>query len=158
MAGTTKIVVNGQTYNSPDEMPPEVRKVFEESLAHLKHPLPVGEPAKKEHRIVAPGVTVSTTTYGPVASERFVWNGREYDRAEDLPPEARAHFERVRKQLAEGQLKPTGAHNITIKRTDRQTLQFGANGPEMPRSIAGYVVALIVLLLLLAFFLWRYLF
>jgi hypothetical protein len=63
---------NDRVYRSLDEMPPEVRAVFERARAAI----PTGFHVVSEKRVT-----------------RYVVNGREYGSIEEMPPEARKLFE-----------------------------------------------------------------
>jgi hypothetical protein len=78
---STKITVNGQTYSSIEEMPPDVRAKYDRAMAAmadrdnngipdvLEHPAPLGQ------RNIG---VVRTNT-------RIVVNGKEYENLEDVP-------------------------------------------------------------------------
>ncbi|MCK6540765.1 MAG: hypothetical protein L6Q26_11985 [Anaerolineales bacterium] len=83
---TTHIVIDGRVYNSVEEMPPEVRAKYEQAISAFKD----------ENRDGAPDVFESPSSSQVVTNvTKFVVDGVEYDRLEDLPPEARARYEKT---------------------------------------------------------------
>jgi hypothetical protein len=66
------IVFNGRSYTRLDEMPPEVRKLYEQTMESM--------PRSGADPLVSVRVNRQT---------RFVVNGREYSSVEDMPPEVR---------------------------------------------------------------------
>ena len=77
------IVIDGKTYNSVNEMPPEVRAKYEQAMRGLQDDDRDGTPDIFEAAMPAPKTVLS-------GGMKFVVDGREYNRIEDLPPEARA--------------------------------------------------------------------
>jgi hypothetical protein len=75
------ITINGKTYSSVDEMPPDVRRQYETAMQflHSKNAGPLPDAS-------AGDVNVSTTS-------RIVVNGKAYSRWEDVPPGARPAFQ-----------------------------------------------------------------
>lgn len=66
-----KIVINGQEYASPEELPPELRQVYEQALARQGN---------------SPQVHIST-------SSKFSINGQTYNSVDEMPEEARKLYE-----------------------------------------------------------------
>lgn len=157
MAGTTKIVIDGREYGSLEELPPEARRIYEQTMAHLKQARPGDAPAVTEHLSPAPGVEVSRTEYGPVLSEKIIFNGREYASTEELPPEVRAQVEATKRAAAEGRLGSGESHRVTIQRLDSPTTKFMVGGREVSVVTFALVVVLAVLLVALALVVQRYL-
>ena len=83
---TTHIVIDGRVYTSVDEMPPEVRAQYEQAMRALQD----------ENRDGAPDIFEAPSSPQIVTNlTKFVVDGMEYDRLEDLPPEARARYEQA---------------------------------------------------------------
>ncbi len=83
-----RIVVNGQEYGSGEEMPPDVRALYERALRAAAEARAGGggtEPTTSEGGAPA-HVTVQTVK----TSTRFVVDGKEYGSVDELPPAARA--------------------------------------------------------------------
>lgn len=80
------IVIDGKTYHSVDEMPPEVRARYEQAAASLRRESPQASQPVSPASIMTSGM-------------KFVVDGKEYNRIEDLPPEARAKYEQAMNML-----------------------------------------------------------
>ena len=96
---TQKILINGQAYDSPDAMPPEVREQYEAAL-----------------RLAGTTGQAQTT----IVRKNFIAmvNGKIVSSPSDLPPEARAELERL--QVTTGS---PGVHTtITVNGTHYSSL------------------------------------
>lgn len=99
------IVIDGKTYNSVEEMPMEVRALYEEAMRNmsrdrLHNPVENLDPFKDRDgdgiadgfenmaTMMSSGGTVMNTT-------KFVVNGQTFDSLDQLPPEARAKYEQA---------------------------------------------------------------
>ena len=88
---TQRIVINGQAYDSPDAMPPDIREQYEAALRLA------GGSGQAQAKIVQSHVIAMV-------------NGKVVSAPSDLPPEARAELERVRAGAGS-----TGVHtSITV--------------------------------------------
>lgn len=79
------IVIDGKTYTSVNEMPPDVRSKYEQAMAGLKDENRDGLPDFVEN--AQPAVVTSLM--------KFIVDGKEYNGLDDLPPEARARYEQA---------------------------------------------------------------
>jgi hypothetical protein len=91
----TRITIDGQTYNSLNEVPAEIRKKYEQALNLLADRNNNGIPDVLEGKADAGKAVVVESI------RRFVVNGRQYDRFEDLPPD-------VRQAMAQASGGPSG--------------------------------------------------
>jgi hypothetical protein len=74
----SRITVNGQTYNSVDEMPPDVRKTYEQLMAKLKEDRDGnGIPDILEGK--AAGAAAANSVVNVVKTSKFIVNGQERD-------------------------------------------------------------------------------
>jgi hypothetical protein len=103
-----KITINGQQYNSIDEMPPEVRALYEQSMSILADRNGNGIPDIME------GGNVKITggenfKMISAVSRKITVNGESYENFEDLPAEVKEKFReaRIRTQEALGGPAPT---------------------------------------------------
>lgn len=105
-----KIVIDGVTYNSVDEMPPEVRRNYEEAMrgfsAAQSNP---SNPIQALNNVFAdtnnngmPDIVENQALNFP-GGMKFVVNGQTFNNLEDLPPEARARYEQVMGTLDKNQ-------------------------------------------------------
>ena len=91
------LVVNGKSYASLDEMPPEVRQEYEQAMGLLADKDQNGVPDVFEGMMQAGNVNVQTTTItGPA---QFIVDGKTYASVDDLPPEARQKYEQALPKL-----------------------------------------------------------
>ena len=84
------IVIDGKTYHSVDEMPPDVRQKYEEAMRALGHATNNLIPDVVEN------ITAGQTT---VSSMKIIVDGKEFSSVENLPPEARARYEEAMSKL-----------------------------------------------------------
>ena len=94
----TRITVDGRTYSSVEDMPPDVRRRYDAAVGRLLDDRDGnGVPDVFESETIdgADVTHVSTTT-----SEFYEINGRRYDRLDQVPPEFRKTVERLHSQGA----------------------------------------------------------
>jgi hypothetical protein len=128
------IVIDGKTYNSVEEMPPDVRQKYEAAMSALQDQNKNGIPDVLEGNLLADkdgngkldilennqGATIVSTTL------KVLVDGKEYNKLEDLPPEVRAKYEQAMGALDANQngipdfLEGTG-------NTPKQTVKFSTN-------------------------------
>lgn len=98
------IVIDGKTYNSVDEMPEEVRRLYEQARATFRDqdanriPDAIEQPRDlaDKNRNGIPDIIENTTGGSIVASAlKVLFDGREYNSLDDLPPDARAKYEQA---------------------------------------------------------------
>lgn len=98
------IVIDGKTYNSVNEMPPDVRAKYEQAMRSLKDKDQNGFPDQFENINILKdqdGNSIpdifegGTSTEIKTSATKFVVNGIEYDNLDDLPPDARARYEQA---------------------------------------------------------------
>lgn len=85
--------VNGKTYNSLDEMPPDVRAQYESMSNLFGDKNQNGVPDIMENML-----NVGTTM---MQSNKIIFEGKMYDSVDQLPPEARAKYEQAMSKLAD---------------------------------------------------------
>jgi hypothetical protein len=150
----TSITVNGQEYSSIDQMPPEVRQEYERAMSFLADHHGDGIPDLLEHaRKANVGAATSTPAIADksksfstvIQSTRYVVNGRQYDRLEDVP----AHLQKaiVRSEQPLLDTMPTA---IPAGQPSGYTFRFTWAGPQLSWSkilalvAAATVTALVV--------------
>jgi len=87
----SRITINGQHYESPDEMPPDVRRQYEEAL-RLIGPALAGAKGSDTTRVIA-GPSDHGTKSNIVIRKTIVVNNRTYKNADEMPPEVRRFVE-----------------------------------------------------------------
>jgi hypothetical protein len=93
-----KIVVNNISYNSIEEMPPDVRKAYEQALGVLGDKNQNGIPDILEGAMRSGTVNIST---GSTVDTRFVVDGAVYSNVDALPPEARQKYDQAMAKAAQ---------------------------------------------------------
>ncbi len=107
------IIIDGKTYRSIDEMPPEVRKKYEQAMSGLTdangNPTDVfksidflGDKNQNGIPDILEDITVGK---GLVKSTKIFLDGKEFDSIEDLSPDARQKYEKLLRILMEAREK-----------------------------------------------------
>jgi hypothetical protein len=118
------IVIDGKTYHSIDEMPPDVRQKYEEAMRSL------GDANNNLIPDVVENITGGQTT---VSNMKIVIDGKEFNSIDNLPPEARARYEEAMGKLDANR---NGILDFVegITGTPNQTVNVSASfGVESPR-------------------------
>ena len=101
------IVIDGKTYKSVDEMPPDIRAKYEEALRALDKDrngmpdMPTGmHPFEDKNKDGMPDpfealATLQGSLSNVMGSTKIVVNGQAYDGLDQLPPEVRAQYEQA---------------------------------------------------------------
>lgn len=90
---SSPVIINGVTYNSIEEMPPDVRAQYEAPGSLLADKNQNGMPDVVEGAMQSGATVIQTSA--------IVYEGKTYARPDDLPPEARAKYDRAMAQLAD---------------------------------------------------------
>lgn len=77
-----KFVINGKEYGSPEEMPEDVRKIFEKGLSLSVH---------------------GDISFGVHPKSKIVFNGREYESLDTMPADVRQTYDAVMKAVETGE-------------------------------------------------------
>lgn len=122
-----RIVFNGKTYDSPEELPENVRQAYAKALAD-------------------PAAASSSTP-------KVVFNGTEYDGLDAMPPEVRALYESALGAVESGrraQGMGTPAAAPPVAAVSGTPIEPGSANPSSLR--AALVAALVLALLLLGYY------
>src|SRR5688500_17583702 len=119
----TRIVVNGQEYSSVDEMPPDVRRIYDQTLAGFADVNRNGVPDFIEQTGIpgAPGVNVTE-----IRHSSFTVNDQTFDDLSKLPPDVRRLYEAAMHNVDAGR-EPVASSRTSV------TLNFGPKGLHGPR-------------------------
>ena len=118
----SKITINGQHYDSPDEMPPDVRRMYEAALQAIKAPQ-AGQPGEITQVFSSPpdhGIHASM-----VVNRKLVVSNRTFKSADEMPPDVR--------QLYDAAMKGTGAtagqsgFHVSVNTTRPEVRSFGGS-------------------------------
>lgn len=121
-----RININGKTYSSVGEMPPDVRKQYEQAMQTMM--------ADKDHNGI-PDIlehpSASTGKVGLSTAQSFTVNGQHYDRLEDVPEQFR---DAIAKAMSKAQLE-----------TNKTALRLPAMQSDSS-SIAKWIILIAALL------------
>ena len=145
------IVIDGKTYHSLDEMPPDVRKKYEQAMSSLGDANSNQVPdafetmnifADKDKDGVPDVLENLTASHGTVSSMKIIVDGKEFDGLENLPPEARAKYEEAMGKLdanrngipdiAEGMINTANQSAMSVSSTTGETPRRAAPLPVSP--------------------------
>ena len=96
------IVIDGKTYNNVDEVPPDVRQKYEETMRSLgdanNNRIPdvfenINILADQDQDGIPDAFENLSAQSTAVSSMKIIIDGKEFNRVEDLPPDARARYE-----------------------------------------------------------------
>lgn len=88
------IVIDGSTYNSVDEMPEDVRRLYEQAMSSLKEQ--DGNLLADQNRNGIPDRMENTSGAHIVRNTiKVLMDGKEFDSLDDMPPDARAKYEQA---------------------------------------------------------------
>lgn len=151
------LIINGKTYNSIDEMPPDVRATFESTSKLLGDQNQNGMPDFIENMANVNATVIQTS--------KIIFEGKAYDSVEELPAEARAKYEQAMGKLADENKNgvPDVIENAVKDAPTFVTTQFSAGasprhlqsapasnlGPIIVLAIVAIGLAIIVAILLL---------
>jgi hypothetical protein len=89
---TGRITVNGKTYKSVDEMPPDIRREYEQTMQKMMADRDRnGVPDILEH----PSSNTGVASFGTKQLDQISVNGKTYNRLEDVPQEFREAIQRA---------------------------------------------------------------
>jgi hypothetical protein len=152
------IIFIGVSYDSPEAMPPDVRRLYELALGMTRDADGDGVPD------VMQGAASRTLASGTT----FVVNGQAYGGLDQLPPEARAQYEQAMRRLdadgngvpdlfeAAGALRASaapaapGASPAPAISPEPQVQIVGDRGAGWSIGVAAFVLALLFALLVVA--------
>src|SRR5215216_7409097 len=101
------IVIDGKTYRSVDEMPEDVRRQYEQAMSSLKDQNGNRIPDAFENNLLTdknrngiPDIIDTTSGEKIFANTmKILVDGKEFNSLDDLPPEARAKYEKAMSAL-----------------------------------------------------------
>jgi hypothetical protein len=145
------IVIDGKTYHSVEEMPPEIRQKYEQAMRSLgdanKNQIPdafetmnlFADKDKDGARDVLENLAAS---HHVVNSMKIVIDGKEFDGLENLPPEARARYEEAMGKLdanrngipdfVEGMMGTGNQNLMTVSSSNVETPRRSTPLPSSP--------------------------
>ena len=142
------ITINGQTYNSVEDMPPKVREQYDRAMAMLPDENHNGVPDILEQPAAGKeGAVVSHITQ----SSKFIINGQEYNSLEDVPPQFRQMIAATTSTMS-ATSSDAESHPPAFRALATLQTENGKPGGITIRLTWPMIAALIVTLLLAAMF------
>ncbi len=151
------IVIDGKSYSSVNEMPPDVRAKYEQAMNSLqggKIMDTLGDKDKNGMPDVFENISAMNVMSGNM---KFIVNGQEYNALDSLPPEARAKYEQAMEQLdknqngipdfVEGMMNISNQMTSSVQNTPamtspRPSRPMPVNSTIEPESSGGWALAL----------------
>ena len=123
--GTTKITINGQQYDSPEAMPPDVRRMYEEAMRVAGSSL-AGAKGGGNTQVF----TGHTGGLGAsvVVNRVITVNDRTYGSIDELPPDVRQLYEQTLKGASPGSIHPKASLNVSVNMGRPQVQVFDDSG------------------------------
>lgn len=134
------IVIDGKTYHSVEEMPPDIRQKYEQAMRSLgdanSNQIPdafetMNIFADKDKDGVPDVLENLAAGHATVSTMKIIVDGKEFDGLENLPPEARARYEEAMGKLdanrngipdfVEGMISSTSQNVISVSSTAKET-------------------------------------
>ena len=156
-----RITINGQQYDSPEVMPPDVRRAYEEAMRTVGSSLASGQSGGSTQ--VFTGRAGQRIDASVVVNRIITVNDRTYGSVDELPPHVRKLYEDALKGAAPEVTHPETTLHVSVRMSgppvrtlddsSRPTplpLPFDASSTEsnlrsLPMSLAITVVILLVL-------------
>lgn len=151
-----RIVIDGKTYNSPDEMPEEVRRSYEEALPGFDGGKSLIQGAAANlHQVFAdrnndglPDIFEGGRSINISGGMKFVVDGQAYDNLDQLPPDARAKYEQAMSSIdknrngtpdfLEGMMNAT-AHSVPATSTFTLTADPTRHSSRPPQTVSSAI-------------------
>jgi hypothetical protein len=163
-----RIVIDGKTYTSVEEMPPDIRQKYEQAMRSLgdadNDQIPdVFETmdifADQDKDNIPDVLENLTASHATVSTMKIIVDGKEFDGIENLPPEARAKYEQAMGKLdanrngipdfAEGMIHSTKQNVMSVSNSAMETprrstpVQVSATAPNAtPETSNGWMLVL----------------
>lgn len=141
---TQTFVINGKTYTSPDDMPPDVRAQYESMSNILADKNANGVPDIMDNLVGANGTLMQSNT--------IIFDGKTYANMDELPPEGRAAFEKAMGKLADDNHNgvPDVIENALKNPQTIGTTQYGSTAPRVVVQQASTNMGPIIVLSIIA--------
>lgn len=117
---TQRITINGRQYGSPDEMPPDVRRQYEDAMRAMGTALAAGKGSDTRHVISGPAGEIESSV---------VIRKTSYKSPDEMPPEVRQLLES--QQHAGMTERPSTAHGRNV------ALEGGQSSVQLVVSSSG---------------------
>jgi len=157
-----RITINGQHYDSPEAMPPDVRRMYEEAMRTLGSSLASGQSGGSTQ--VFTGHAGQSIGASVVVNRVITVNDRTYGNVDELPPDVRQLYEDALKGRTAEVSRPKTSVHVSLNMSGRPS-HDESNTPPLPiessttestiRSLPTSLAITVVIGLVLWFFLGR---
>ena len=136
------IVIDGKTYNSVEEMPPDIRQKYEQAMQSLgdanNNQIPdafetMNIFADKDKDGTPDMLENLASSHATVSTMKIIVDGKEFNALEDLPPEARARYEEAMGKLDSNQNGIPDFAEGMISGTNQNVMSVASPTPAAPR-------------------------
>ena len=128
-----KIVINGQSYDGPEAMPPDVRRMYEEAMRAVGPPSPSREDSNTTQVFTGHAGDLGASV---VVNRVVTVNNRTYAGADELPPEVRKVYEDALKGETSqvGSTRPRTSLHLSVNLTGPRvrSVDDPGTGPAPP--------------------------
>ena len=122
-----KITINGQQYDSPEAMPPDVRRLYEEAMRTLGPSLASGQSGGSTQAFTGQTGRIGASV---VVNRIITVNNRTYGSVDELPPEVRQLYDDAIKGAAP---HPKTSLHVSVNMTGPQVKTLDASStPTTP--------------------------
>ena len=127
----TKITINGQQYDSPEAMPPDVRRIYEEAMRTVGPSLASGLSGGSTQVFTGRAGDVGASI---VVNRVITVNDRTYGSIDELPADVRQHYQDAPKGVAPQAAHPeTSLHlSVNLEKPQVRTLDSGRSPTPLP--------------------------
>jgi hypothetical protein len=151
------IVIDGKSYSSVNEMPPDVRAKYEQAMSSLQGGKIMDALGDKDKNGMPDVFENMAGTNVMSSNMKFIVNGQEYNVLDSLPPEARAKYEQAMGQLdknkngipdfVEGMMNipnqmTSNVQSTPVMTSPRPSRPMPVNSTIEPESSGGWALAL----------------
>lgn len=129
----TKITINGRQYDSPEAMPPDVRRTYEEAIRMMGPTLASGQSGGSTQVFTGRAGKMGANV---VVSRVITVNNRTYGSLDELPPEVRQQYEDALKRVTPQMSHPKTSLHMSVSVGEPQVRTLGDTG-EQERASSG---------------------
>ena len=124
----SRITINGQQYDGPEAMPPDVRRMYEEAMRALGQTLASGQGGGSSQ--VFTGQAGQHLGGNLIVNRTIAVNDRTYGSVHELPPEVRQQYEAALKGAAPQMTQPKTSLHVSVNVSGPGTLD--SHRPRTP--------------------------
>jgi len=149
----TRITINGQTYDSPDAMPPDVRRTYEEAMKLLGPAVAERSPAARTD-VLAGHVG---PFHGSVVVKHVVtMNGERFAGLEGMSPETRRLYDEAMRGAAEPARHADANVHLSLERKPSRNDRTGLQPVSDLESRIRAIPATIAVIVFVALIVWSF--